>query len=59
MTGVLENSINTGAVFAQQKLDHKTFFDYIDKFGFTSKTKVDLQGEAYSANNNLKSISNS
>jgi len=54
MTEVLENSINTGAVFAQQQIDHKTFFGYIDKFGFTSKTGVDLQAEAYSQNNNLK-----
>ena len=55
MTGVLENSLNTGAVFVEQKLDHKTFFNYIDKFGFTSKTGVDLQGEVYSRNENLKS----
>ena len=54
MTEVLENSINTGAVFAEQQIDHKTYFNYIDKFGFTSKTGVDLQGEAYSQNNNLK-----
>lgn len=54
MTQVLENSLNTGAVFAQQKLEHKIFFDYIDKFGFTSKTGIDLQGEVYSSNNNLK-----
>lgn len=54
MTQVLENSINTGAVFAEQQLDHKTYFGYIDKFGFTSKTGVDLQGEVYSQNNSLK-----
>jgi len=54
MTQVLENSINTGAVFAEQQIPHDVFFDYIDKFGFTSKTGVDLQGEAYSQNNNLK-----
>ncbi len=54
MTGVLENSLNTGAVFAQQKLNNQVFFDYIDKFGFTSKTKIDLQGEVYSVNNNLR-----
>jgi len=54
MTGVLENSLNTGAVFAEQKLEHEVFFDYINKFGFTSKTKIDLQGEVYSSNNSLK-----
>lgn len=54
MTQVLENSINTGAVFAEQQIPHKTFFDYIDKFGFTSKTGIDLQGEVYSRNDLLK-----
>jgi len=54
MTQVLENSINTGAVFAEQQISHKTFFSYIDKFGFTSKTGIDLQGEVYSKNDNLK-----
>ncbi len=54
MTQVLENSINTGAVFAEQQIPHKTFFGYIDKFGFTSKTGIDLQGEVYSKNDNLK-----
>lgn len=54
MAQVLENSINTGAVFAEQQISHKIFFDYIDKFGFTSKTGVDLQAEAYSRNEGLK-----
>ena len=54
MTQVLESSINTGAVFAEQQIPHKTFFDYIDKFGFTQKTGIDLQGEVYSHNNALK-----
>ena len=55
MTGVLENSINTGAVFAQQKLDHKTFLNYIDRFGFDEKTGIDLQGEVSSHNSLLRS----
>lgn len=54
MTQALENSLNTGAVFAQQKLDNKTFINYLNKFGFFEKTGVDLQGEVYSQNNNLK-----
>lgn len=54
MTGVLEHSLNTGAVFVEQKLDHKVFFSYIDKFGFTAKTGIDLQGESYSRNESLK-----
>ena len=55
MTKVLENSINTGAVFAEQQISHKVFFSYIEKFGFTSKTGVDLQGEVSSHNDALKS----
>lgn len=54
MTEVLENSINTGAVFASQQVSHKTYLDYIDKFGFTEKTGVDLQGEVYSRNDVLR-----
>jgi len=54
MTQVLENSINTGAVFAEQTLDNKTYFNYIDRFGFISKTGIDLQGEVYSRNDVLK-----
>jgi stage V sporulation protein D (sporulation-specific penicillin-binding protein) len=54
MTQVLESSINTGAVYAQQQVSHKTFFDYVDKFGFTKKTGIDLQGEVYSRNDILK-----
>lgn len=54
MAQVLENSINTGAVFAEQQISHKVFFSYIDKFGFTTKTGVDLQGEVYSRNDNLE-----
>jgi cell division protein FtsI/penicillin-binding protein 2 len=46
MTGVLENSINTGAVFMQRKLGTKLFQSYLDRFGFAKPTGVDLQGEA-------------
>src|SRR3989344_2133628 len=45
MTGVLEKSINTGAVFVSQLLSHETFLGYLDKFGFNKKTGVELQGE--------------
>jgi cell division protein FtsI/penicillin-binding protein 2 len=54
MTQVLESSINTGAVFAEQQISHLTFFDYLDKFGFMGKTGIDLQGEVYSRNDLLK-----
>ena len=54
MTQVLENSVNTGAVFVSQLIPHKTYLDYFDKFGFAGKTGVDLQGEVSSRNENLK-----
>lgn len=54
MTQVLENSINTGAVYAQELLSHKTFLGYLDRFGFGQKTGVDLQGEIYSSNSALR-----
>ncbi|MBI3337339.1 MAG: penicillin-binding protein 2 [Candidatus Staskawiczbacteria bacterium] len=50
MTGVLENSINTGAVFVSQLIPHQTFLDYLGKFGFNKKTGVELQGEVSSQN---------
>ncbi|MEK7061793.1 MAG: penicillin-binding protein 2 [Patescibacteria group bacterium] len=50
MTDVLENSINTGAVFVSQLISHETFLDYLDKFGFNQKTGIELQGEVSSKN---------
>lgn len=43
---VVENSCNPGFVVLGQRLGKNTLFDYIDKFGFGSKTGVDLNGEA-------------
>lgn len=54
MTGVLENSINTGAVFVSKLIPHDMYLDYIDKFGLGEKTGIDLQGEVYSRNSNLR-----
>ncbi len=54
MSGILEKSINTGAVFVEQKLPHSTFLDYVNKLGFDEKTGIDLQGEASSKNDRLK-----
>ncbi len=50
MTGVLEKSINTGAVFVSQLISHQTFLDYLGKFGFNEKTGIELQGEVSSKN---------
>ncbi len=54
MTEVLEKSINTGAVFAESQIGHNIFLDYLEKFGFFKPTGIDLQGEIYSQNKELK-----
>lgn len=54
MTRVLEMSINTGAIFAERELGDNLFLDYIEKFGLFGKTGVDLQGEVFSQNSELK-----
>ncbi|PIP24830.1 MAG: hypothetical protein COX34_02075 [Candidatus Nealsonbacteria bacterium CG23_combo_of_CG06-09_8_20_14_all_36_12] len=55
MTEVLEKSINTGAVFAEKETGHNNFLEYVKRFGFFEKTDIDLQGEIWSENKNLKS----
>lgn len=42
---VLQNSCNPGFVKLGNLLGKETLFNYIDKFGFGSKTGVDLNGE--------------
>jgi cell division protein FtsI (penicillin-binding protein 3)/stage V sporulation protein D (sporulation-specific penicillin-binding protein) len=54
MTEVLEKSINTGAVFAQQKLGNEKFSEYIERFGIFEKTGIDLWGEILPQNNEFK-----
>ncbi|MEK7181406.1 MAG: penicillin-binding protein 2 [Patescibacteria group bacterium] len=45
MANVLEQSVNTGAAFAERQTGHVLFRSYLDKFGFSEKTGVDLPGE--------------
>lgn len=45
MTQVLEKSINTGAVFAQQKIGQDIFQEYIQRFNLNQPTGIDLTGE--------------
>ena len=42
MTMVLEQSLNTGAVFVQQKIPKDTFLKYLKDFGVDSKTGIDV-----------------
>ena len=45
MTQVLENSINTGVVWVEEKVGGKRFYEYIKKFGFGEKTGISLSQE--------------
>lgn len=45
MLEVVQNSCNPGFVHIGSKLGDKKLFSYIRKFGFGSKTGIDLQGE--------------
>ena len=58
MTQVLEKSLNSGAIFVQQKLGKDDFKKYVEKFGFGSKTGIDLSGEEKGNISNLKKKGN-
>lgn len=45
MTGVLELSLNTGAIYVEQKLGRARFLDTIQRFGFGEKTGIEFPGE--------------
>lgn len=55
MTEVIEQSINTGAAFAEKKTGHDTFYNYLLKFGFGELTDLELPGEISGTLRNLKS----
>src|SRR3989339_295541 len=46
MTEVLENSINTGMIYVEEKIGHERLGDYSKKFGFGEKTGIELGPEA-------------
>lgn len=54
MTGILEKSINTGVIYVEGLIGHKSFLEYIENYGFFKRTGIDLAGEVYSSNNELK-----
>ena len=53
MNFVLENSLNTGAIFAMRQAGAKTFADYVKNFGFGKRTGVELGSESQGNINNL------
>jgi cell division protein FtsI/penicillin-binding protein 2 len=46
MTKVLESSLNTGAIFVQQKIGTDNFTQYVKNFGFGEKTGIELETES-------------
>jgi len=55
MQDVLNQSLNTGMVFAYQKLGKETFRDYMYAYGIKDKTEIDLPNETSGLTSNLKS----
>lgn len=53
MTSVLDNSINMGAIFVEQKLGREKFIKYMEDFGFGQKTGLTLPFEAKGNIDNL------
>ena len=54
MTQVIENSVNTGAIFAEQQVGHSRFVSYLKKFGFGEKTNIDIPDEIGGSLKNLE-----
>lgn len=54
MTEVLEESLNTGAIFAAQSVGVKLFRNYFERFGFGKKTEIQLNTEKAGDITNLK-----
>ncbi len=59
MTEVLEQSLNTGAVYAASLVDKNTFLSYLKDFGFNLPTGIDLYGEVGGDLSNLEKNKNS
>jgi len=53
MTQVLEKSLNTGAIFAGERLGKEKFLAAVKRFGFGEKTGVDFPGEVAGDISNL------
>jgi stage V sporulation protein D (sporulation-specific penicillin-binding protein) len=56
MTQVLENSINTGAIYIEKQVGNGKFLEYVKSFGFGQKTGIGLPGEISGNINNLENL---
>jgi len=54
MTNVIEQSLNTGAAFAQRTMGNDIFTSYVKKFGFGSLTGIELPGEVKGSIRNIE-----
>lgn len=53
MIGVLEKSLNLGAIFSMETIGSKKFSEYVDNFGFGEKTGIELGAES---SGNIKNL---
>lgn len=56
MTQVLEESLNTGAIFAAQQIGVKLFRDYFERFGFGQTTGIQMENEKPGDISSLKKL---
>lgn len=54
MAGVIEQSINTGTVFAERTMGHSVFYSYLKKFGFDEISGINLPSEVSGTFSHLK-----
>ena len=53
MNTVLENSLNTGAIFTMRQVGPKVFADYVKNYGFGERTGIELGAESTGNIDNL------
>ena len=56
MTQVLEESINTGVIYVEQKIGNVKFKDYVERFGFGAISGIELPAEADGDTRNLSHV---